>query len=79
MARKNDAQKQETAGAIDLASLSDNQLLTYTQAATVLQVEPQHVRRLVSQGEIAKVDLGHRTKRIRAAALRKFILEREAA
>lgn len=73
------ATSRESNDAIPFDSLFDNQLLNYTQAAMVLKVEPQHVRRLVSQGKISKVDLGHRTKRIRVAALRKFILEREIA
>jgi len=79
MARKVDAQSQSSQGAIDLSSLSDNQLLTYTQAATVLGVTHQNMRRLVAQGVIAKVDLGHRTKRIRVASLRALIAEREVA
>lgn len=82
MSKEVNAESHGIVGAIALDSLSDNQLLTYTQTAAVLQLKcvsdpSQPVRRLVSNGKLKSVALGHRTKRIRVAALKRFILERE--
>lgn len=60
-------------------ALSENQLLTYTQAAVYLGITPQYLRELKAARRIRAVELGKRCIRFRVASLNRFIAERETA
>lgn len=77
--RENDTTQYEESRVIGFGSLSDNQLLNYTQAAQFLGVSPQYLRELKSRGRIAAVEIGPRCVRFRVASLNKFVLEREVS
>jgi excisionase family DNA binding protein len=51
----------------------DAVLLTLDQVAALLQVSKRTVQRLVREGELQAIRLGHRTVRLSAASIHRFI------
>lgn len=66
-------------GVTPFGVLSDNQLLTYTEAAEYLGITPQYLRELKAAREIRAVEIGKRCVRFRVATLNRFIADRETA
>lgn len=48
-------------------------MLTYAEAAQMLGVRIRYVRRMVQEGRLPAIRLGHRTVRIPEAAIKLFI------
>lgn len=79
MPTQNDTTRKELGQVIGFGSLSENQLLNYTQAAKFLGITPQYLRELKSRRKISAVEIGPRCVRFRVASLNKFIFEREVS
>ena len=59
--------------------ISDNQLLSYAQAAKYLSVSESYLRRLKSKGHIPFVFIGSRGVRFRVSSLNRWIEKREVS
>jgi excisionase family DNA binding protein len=52
---------------------TDQPMLTYTEAANRLGVSARYVRRMVSEGRLEVVRIGHRTVRVPESTVNAFI------
>lgn len=81
MRKADNSARQLSLEAISAHPLFEMKLVTYTQARELLSCSERHLRDLISSGAIKPVWIGKgvKGKRIRAAALVRFINEREAS